>query len=678
LNGLARVPVVGASVADQLMHYQLWQSPGNGDGLNDACVASDGSIVRVRLTRGSNTVGQSFQYQRVTDPTNAGQWSAFTTFGGGNGTVFQDGGCAVSNNNGVLRAFCQQGASTGAVWVWTSNDNGQTWSSSPGVALTPPAPYNGTFTLGMASAGNNDVFCILLGPSQTATFACAFYSGGSWGAPRVSTLTNLFTYGNGLAAAWDGANYWLIASDNISLYLCSYTPTITAWAAYPNILQATSASVTRCQPRLKFDAVSGLYHLVYIEADLNATTGPTYYYPRLRQSIDLQHWSQGSILHGITTQYGAGIVCSTSSNYVVSLPTIYRSSNYSTSDPTRNLDVSGAVLSYTRHEQRRRPATLVVLLDNNGAVISQKISKPGTQQPIGPNCSLVLSEGYKTGSPPTTKESVTVATYRIQSIIIQRNPHENRVQLHCADLTANFDLLNRYQVTYSNQTVAFLLRDVCTLAGIFQIALPTTAQMNNTIATFVVQPGKPFRAAINELCDIYALEYFLDQSETLQFRELSSSDPSVWSYLPEIEQLTLSTQTQQGNHIIVTGRPPGSAGGSNGIPLVTAEAYDDGNIAFVGQERVVNHVDLKLTSTAQCAMKAAFLLAQYQREQSHHQITVPLNPALQMLDVLTLNDTSIPSGSGQSSTGRIIESTATFTPEKAEFGQRLVLDFSIL
>jgi hypothetical protein len=491
-------------------------------------------------------------------------------------------------------------------------------------------------------------------------------------------LTNLFTYGNGLAAAWDGANYWLIASDNISLYLCSYTPTITAWAAYPNILQATSASVTRCQPRLKFDAVSGLYHLVYIEADLNATTGPTYYYPRLRQSIDLQHWSQGSILHGITTQYGAGIVCSTSSNYVVSLPTIYRSSNYSTSDPTRNLDVSGAVLSYTRHEQRRRPATLVVLLDNNGAVISQKISKPGTQQPIGPNCSLVLSEGYKTGSPPTTKESVTVATYRIQSITIQRNPHENRVQLHCADLTANFDLLNRYQVTYSNQTVAFLLRDVCTLAGIFQIALPTTAQMNNTIATFVVQPGKPFRAAINELCDIYALEYFLDQSETLQFRELSSSDPSVWSYLPEIEQLTLSTQTQQGNHIIVTGRPPGSAGGSNGIPLVTAEAYDDGNIAFVGQERVVNHVDLKLTSTAQCAMKAAFLLAQYQREQSHHQITVPLNPALQMLDVLTLNDTSIPSGSGQSSTGRIIESTATFTPEKAEFGQRLVLDFSIL
>ena len=95
---------------------------------------------------------------------------------------------------------------------------------------------------------------------------------------------------------------------------------------------------------------------------------------------------------------------------------------------------------------------------------------------------------------------------------------------------------------------------------------------------------------------------------------------------------------------------------------------------FVGQERVVNHVDLKLTSTTQCSTKAAFLLAQYQREQSHHQITVPLNPALQMLDVLTMSDTSTPGGSGQSSSARIIESTATFTPEKALFSQTLTLE----
>src|SRR5579884_3570472 len=82
----------------------------------------------------------------------------------------------------------------------------------------------------------------------------------------------------------------------------------------------------------------------------------------------------------------------------------------------------------------------------------------------------------------------------------------------------------------------------------------------------------------HELCNTYGLWYFLDQSEVMQFRELSASDPSVWSYQPEIEIVVFGTDDERANHVIVSGKPP--TGGS-AYALTEAEAYDDTNVALV-------------------------------------------------------------------------------------------------
>ena len=87
---------------------------------------------------------------------------------------------------------------------------------------------------------------------------------------------------------------------------------------------------------------------------------------------------------------------------------------------------------------------------------------------------------------------------------------------------------------------------------------------------------------------------------------------------------------------------------------------DDANTHLVGMERLLHHTDLKLTSVSQCAQKAAFLLAQEARSQLAHTVNVPLNPALQLLDAVTLIDSAAPLGSGQSSVCRIASVLAHF------------------
>src|SRR6185312_2007637 len=94
--------------------------------------------------------------------------------------------------------------------------------------------------------------------------------------------------------------------------------------------------------------------------------------------------------------------------------------------------------------------------------------------------------------------------------------------------------------------------------------------------------------------------------------------------------------------------------GTLSTALTTAETFDDAHQRMIGLERLLHHIDPKLTTSAQCAQKASFLLAQEVRAQVLHSVTVPLNPALQMFDGLTLSDSAAPTGSGQSAICRVL------------------------
>src|SRR5579859_1721238 len=195
----------------------------------------------------------------------------------------------------MLRAFAQRGTGGNDLWNWYSSDNGQTWNG-PGVVVTPPG---GALIKGIGSAGVNDVFFLydVLGGEA---IGCSFYSG-TWSGINTWTLPPI-TDGAGVAAWWDGTQYTLVYSDGYTL--SSVKRTIGGvWTASSVIAPATSTAIGRFAPRLSF--ADGVYTLTCIESDSGLLTGSVYNYPRLRQSADLVHWSNGMIVHDITCSYGA-------------------------------------------------------------------------------------------------------------------------------------------------------------------------------------------------------------------------------------------------------------------------------------------------------------------------------------------------------------------------------------
>ncbi len=670
VNSVTRIPSLSLTVEDHVIHYASYQTPNTADAWNDLCIANDNSTIRVQVTRGGGGFTSNFQYKRITDPSVASQWSTWTTFSGGSGNMFEDAGCAVSNSGGTLRAFAQRGTGGNQLWTWSSTDNGQTWSG-PNVVVAPPG---GALIKGMGSAGNNDIF-FLYDVVGGENMGCSLYTG-SWSSLSAWTLPPLVG-GAGVAVAWANPTYTVIYSDGFTLASCLYNPASNTWSSSSVIAPATSTAIARYVPRMTF--ADGLYTLTCIESDSGFLTGSVYSYPRMRQSADLIHWSNGMILHDITCTYGAIAFklptphtgSAGSRYYIAAMSAVYSALTFQTSNIAQYLDVSAAVLSYQRLEQTGKPSRLEVLLDNARGVYNALITSGNNYQPIGLNASLVLSEGYKTGTPPTTADVVKVGVYHLEQIHVVRSPQENHLLLVGLDLTRNLDLVSRYQITYLNQTLGYLVSEMCARGGLFSTSLPATTQMSQVIASFVLQAGQTYRHALDELCTTYGLVYFLDQSEVMQFRELASSDPSVWSYQPEVELVSFGTDDQRANHIIVSGKPPTS--GVAGA-LTTAEAYDDANLHLVGVERLLHHVDPKLTSTTQCAQKASFLLLQEQRVQAIYTVTVPLNPALQLFDGITITDGAAPTGSGRSATCRLAHLLAHFDAQHAIDELQLVLE----
>jgi hypothetical protein len=254
-------------------------------------------------------------------------------------------------------------------------------------------------------------------------------------------------------------------------------------------------------------------------------------------------------------------------------------------------------------------------------------------------------------------------------VALLRSPTQNAIQLTGLDLTERLDRRIRWQTVLSGQTLSSCLAEVAARAGLFSITITGGAQLGEQIITFVLQANQTYRHALDALCTTYGLDYFMDQNETFQIREIMPTNPSVWSYQNEIEQVAFGQDYQRANHVVVNGKPPG--GGP--FSLTSSEAYDTTANAATRVERLLHHTDLKMFTTGQTTLAASLVLYAEQRAQTDTRLIVPLNPALQLLDVLTVTDAPAPTGTGQSVTGRLIEHQAIFNAQNAEYESHLSL-----
>lgn len=659
LAATGRAPALSAQLFDPIEHYSAYQTLGIAEGISAACVANDGSIVRAYVDRPAGAFVATLSVQRVTDPSQGSQWSAWSVLSSAN--LLRDAGCTISNNSGTLRLFAQSGTSPYNLIVWTSSDNGATWSGPVTIAAINAA------VRGLGSAGQNDIFYAYDATGGEA-LAVSTYSGSAWSAPAVWAL-GVIPACLGIDAVWDNANsrYLLAVSDGSQISGYSYTPGSGAWALVGSIAPLDSGSsvgISRAYPRLQgFD---GFFCLSYLEVDTGAFTGLSYSYARLRQSLDFTHWSDGFLLSQRFSYGPTWLKAPTPpagsagpAYYILNNTYAWRAPLYNPANAQSYLDVSAQILAAQRREQRGKAGQVTLRLSNAGG---QYNSLPM----LGLNTSLALAEGYHdpgSGSPST----IAVGIYYVDAYTYVRAPDDNELLIAASDATKRLDQAARLQTTYNSRALSWLLTELAARAGLFAVSIPATSQFSQTVPNYVVPASHTLRRALDDLCAIYSVYYFLDQNETLQFRELSAADASVWSYQPEIETLTLGSDDQRANHVIVTGRA--SAG-----TLVYGESYDFAHITQTGQERPLYHTDPRLTTSAQAALKAGFLLADEQRAAAHHTITVPANPGLQLLDVVTLTDSPAPTGTNISTHARISALEMQYNAQHAQFALTLTLE----
>ena len=283
LAASARTPAISVQLYDPIEHYSAYQTLGISEDYSAACVAADGALIRAYTDTPLGSFVATLSVQRISDPGNAGQWSAWTVLSSAN--LVRDAGCAVSNNSGTLRVFAQSGTSPFNLLVWTSTDNGVTWSGP----VTIAAIHN--IIRGLGSAGQDDIFYAFDTTGGDA-LAVSRFSSGTWAAPTTWTL-GVLAANVGLDAAWDSANsrFLLAVSDGFQITGYSYTTSGGAWALVGPIApldSGTGLGLGRVYPRLqRFDT---LYNLTYLEVDTGAFTGLVYSYARLRQSPDFVQW----------------------------------------------------------------------------------------------------------------------------------------------------------------------------------------------------------------------------------------------------------------------------------------------------------------------------------------------------------------------------------------------------
>lgn len=266
LAATGRAPALSAQLFDPIERYSDYQTLAIAEGISAVSIANDGSIVRAYVDRPAGAFAATLSVQRITDPSQGAQWATWSALSSAN--MLRDAGCAISNNSGTLQLFAQSGTSPFNLLVWTSLDNGATWSGPVTIAAINAA------VRGLGSAGQNEVFYAYDSTGGVA-LAVSTYSGSAWSTPSTWTL-GVLPACLGIDAAWDAATsrYLLAVSDGSQITGYSYTPGGGAWALVISIApldSAASVGISRAYPRLQcFD---GLYCLSYLELDSTTISG---------------------------------------------------------------------------------------------------------------------------------------------------------------------------------------------------------------------------------------------------------------------------------------------------------------------------------------------------------------------------------------------------------------------
>jgi hypothetical protein len=147
----------------------------------------------------------------------------------------------------------------------------------------------------------------------------------------------------------------------------------------------------------------------------------------------------------------------------------------------------------------------------------------------------------------------------------------------------------------------------------------------------MLQPGDTWATALNRLGSIYGFTTLDRGTPSVKIVEPLAADTPAWVYGQETLGLGWAQHADQSTLIRVIGQS------STTTPVFT-DITDDSAILLSGGERYRHIVDRNLTTGAQARIRAGLALREEQQHAATGTLTVTLNPAHELLDVVTITD----------------------------------------
>lgn len=632
--------------ADLRLNWLSLYSGMEPDGPNACVQASDGSLVRARVDPGTNKLWIG----RVTDPTQSGQWTAWTD----SGDTAYVGQVALAAQPSGPKVFLFFVATSGFIlYMRESTDYGATFGAKVQV-VSEGSGIIASVAAAIQSNGEPIAFYSHdpAGSGSDAVVKVVKRASGTWGSPAAWPHGGKFQF-KGLACSYQG-DFNLLAAGRDSatgnpwrlwsvIYGDGFKVGAGSWSAL--------SEVEIADPNLQFQySYPTLIFLdVFRAAYVGSYTGSggynRLYHLRIPQGGDFidGNWTDPAPAN-ISTAYGASLAYDSPSAYIylVGANFAYRAS----ASGAAAVDLSARLVAYRAVDRYGEDAATIELDNADGAL--NNIGQAGNAYEAVHRGALVeLSPGYEAsaGKQYRQRPSLWIESHRHLT-----TEGTARLVLECVGgwgMLAGWRASRQYVWAGGSKNVFGIASRILAFAGLELFSTgESSAELANFYPAFTIPPGMEGKTALLRLMDKIPDLIFWDLSAAYA-KQLSASEAADYSYGGTGDHIILrgeyDTSTPVQNHAEVFG-----AAGSFG------EALDYGEIALVGH-RLAKVTDYTYDTNAESGSRASAELRQAQARASRGRITVFPNVGQELFDVVSITDSQVPTPSGRRVVGIIEE-----------------------
>jgi hypothetical protein len=623
------------------------------DGPSAVCMMYDGAILRAR----TNPADGKLYVQRVSDPSNLSQWTAWTLLESG---VDGESQIALAWDGNTIQALFYVAGDRRTIRLRQSADNGQTWSTAATVT-TLATGHACTALAATLNSGERVLYCIY---ADTATGQTAIYtttrseSGGEWSAPQGWGRASVAT-AHGLAV--HGVGETLRVAAGLDRSLCTFAVTVSSLGEWPDpavALHSDGENIAYGWPAivLNFDQC---YYIFFVASDSGRGS-------RRLEHIIAPTWTTVSMFprpYAMQADYGACAVGDLSHHYLCTSRYVFRAKRW-TPDASQRVTISADVHALRLAEYADRAGTLALTLRNDDGRYAA-VGGSGTYEAIKPGGQVSVRLGYRTSA---GEEVSYLRPFWITGTARQRKDAASRLLITATD---GWGILERAQArqcyTWSSQSVLSILTAL--LAGFgFDVSDDGDAAWQRLVARFAINPGVALAGAVRYLlrlaggCLIFRSDPLWESHWPSAIAYLLTP-PATSSYAYGGEHGILAAQyglaEQEATHVVALGQGD-----------VAGEAWDWDAIEVGNEDRLALVVDRRLATTAGAETRAAEELAARQRAAATGFVIVAPNVGQEAADCITISDAS---AGMDEETRVVIANEIVLDREKGLFEQKLSL-----